>query len=195
MDIVRKNQIVLYFFSTSNHNRARQLADEVCIVLYFFSTSNHNSALSVVALQRIVLYFFSTSNHNKDLFINLCAELSYTSFLHQTTTKSSSTCPHTHCLILLFYIKPQQVGKTINFKDIVLYVFSTSNHNRDWWWSCATLLSYTSFLHQTTTWTCNPQGSLVLSYTSFLHQTTTYSLLFAHTQALAELTHIWSGYD
>ena len=35
------------------------------IVLYLFSTSNHNPAYTQQPLRTIVLYLFSTSNHNQ----------------------------------------------------------------------------------------------------------------------------------
>ena len=78
--------IVLYFFSTSNHNSANAMPMRSSIVLYFFSTSNHNGELMALAHLEIVLYFFSTSNHNANEGKTLIFELSYTSFLHQTTT-------------------------------------------------------------------------------------------------------------
>ena len=101
------------------------------------------------------------------------ARLSYTSFLHQTTTNrrskpSSTDCLillfyikpqrlhparpwRQHCLILLFYIKPQQPLIQLSYKSIVLYFFSPSNHNEHGIIMCVYQLSYTSFLHQTTT--------------------------------------------
>ena len=56
---------------------------------------------------------------------------------------------------------------------IVLYFFSTSNHNRYWGYKTKLELSYTSFLHQTTTVALHRLTDGILSYTSFLHQTTT----------------------
>ena len=38
--------------------------DDHAIVLYLFSTSNHNENVRIENYERIVLYLFSTSNHN-----------------------------------------------------------------------------------------------------------------------------------
>ena len=78
--------IVLYLFSTSNHNRSSLRRCGTCIVLYLFSTSNHNYTMIVYESTAIVLYLFSTSNHNYCTHSLLLFELSYISFLHQTTT-------------------------------------------------------------------------------------------------------------
>ena len=78
--------------------------------------------------------------------------LSYIYFLHQTTTFPHTLYIDTYCLIFLFYIKPQRCslsqGRWRNClislfyikpqllsgctttKYIVLYLFSTSNHNQ-----------------------------------------------------------------
>ena len=126
MVYLRHHFIVLYFFSTSNHNTCQSCLDDSSIVLYFFSTSNHNDDAAAFATMKIVLYFFSTSNHNSSYLLGISNKLSYTSFLHQTTTIPWSVQHRLHCLILLFYIKP---------------------HPR----MSGRKLSYTSFLHQTTT--------------------------------------------
>ena len=78
--------IVLYLFSTSNHNWAMWRQAQVCIVLYLFSTSNHNCVSNLRRDGKIVLYLFSTSNHNWNLQHLAISVLSYTFFLHQTTT-------------------------------------------------------------------------------------------------------------
>ena len=99
--------------------------------------------------------------------------LSYTSFLHQTTTLNQALGTQLDCLILLFYIKPQLKATALPCHQIVLYFFSTSNHNRFRSRRRVSVLSYTSFLHQTTTGRWSDRLLPKLSYTSFLHQTTT----------------------
>ena len=169
----QKFRIVLYLFSTSNHNIVGLQGYASLIVLYLFSTSNHNEWSGAAAVRAIVLYLFSTSNHNVSSACALQDILSYISFLHQTTTYAfpcTSLCnclislfyikpqPHgqhwrgkVYCLISLFYIKPQPTlsvyGSACNClislfyikpqrwsvsgvgANIVLYLFSTSNHN------------------------------------------------------------------
>ena len=82
--------------------------------------------------------------------------LSYTFFLHQTTTTLTQCNSESDCLIPFFYIKPQLLCGALQLIGIVLYLFSTSNHNLCFavWQSLK--LSYTFFLHQTTTWSFVP---------------------------------------
>ena len=143
----------------------------------------------------VVLYLFSTSNHNRSWDWLSRGWLSYISFLHQTTTRTSRIHRVNRCLISLFYIKPQHAVlvcariiccliSLFYIKPqlerhrhpsviVVLYLFSTSNHNRRSIFQCQNMLSYISFLHQTTTWSSCFNGGGMLSYISFLHQTTT----------------------
>ena len=144
--------IVLYLFSTSNHNRYLAAAEHDSIVLYLFSTSNHNQFIFPEGHSSIVLYLFSTSNHNQQINNVWMYLLSYISFLHQTTTLCISLALISHCLISLFYIKPQ---------------LSVASYPK------VLQLSYISFLHQTTTETWQLPVAGRLSYISFLHQTTT----------------------
>ena len=78
------------------------------IVLYLFSTPNHNSLTRTPCGLAIVLYLFSTSNHNTRLPFSVPTTLSYISFLHQTTTHCKVHSNWYNCLISLFYIKPQR---------------------------------------------------------------------------------------
>ena len=57
--------VVLYRFSTSNHNLSLGDVNAKFVVLYRFSTSNHNSYPIKESLMTVVLYRFSTSNHNQ----------------------------------------------------------------------------------------------------------------------------------
>ena len=99
------------------------------IVLYLYSTSNHNSFCNLEHHTLIVLYLYSTSNHNYKEVVGMFTELSYTFILHQTTTRSVRSVFSCHCLIPLFYIKPQPPVQSLSTKTIVLYLYSTSNHN------------------------------------------------------------------
>ena len=123
------------------------------------------------------------------------AQLSYIVILHQTTTRSVQITAGCCCLISLFYIKPQHDGKLLHIYRVVLYRYSTSNHNV----ACYTdvegvvvlyrystsnhnnnpipfriyQLSYIVILHQTTTVAGATVTWLTLSYIVILHQTTT----------------------
>ena len=101
--------IVLYLFSTSNHNCQRRHLYLSSIVLYLFSTSNHNTFIAFNSDCMIVLYLFSTSNHNCGKCPECLRQLSYISFLHQTTTFEKYNNLDADCLISLFYIKPQRL--------------------------------------------------------------------------------------
>ena len=57
--------VVLYRFSTSNHNLERLPLFQRYVVLYRFSTSNHNKEQRALDPVQVVLYRFSTSNHNQ----------------------------------------------------------------------------------------------------------------------------------
>ena len=63
--------------------------------------------------------------------------------------------------------------------QVVLYLFSTSNHNLSCRCPTSHKLSYISFLHQTTTRCCASSFPAQLSYISFLHQTTTFFFSFS----------------
>ena len=56
------------------------------VVLYRYSTSNHNVCIKRLIQSRVVLYRYSTSNHNGVLRALQCPRLSYIVILHQTTT-------------------------------------------------------------------------------------------------------------
>ena len=84
---VRTSQVVLYRFSTSNHNFSYWLYCCPFVVLYRFSTSNHNYPQASGSWCGVVLYRFSTSNHNCYPIFCLVAGLYYIVSLHQTTTR------------------------------------------------------------------------------------------------------------
>ena len=168
--------IVLYLFSTSNHNLSGLHHFYFAIVLYLFSTSNHNLSGLHHFYFAIVLYLFSTSNHNMGTKISPEAALSYISFLHQTTTFVSMKNDVFYCLISLFYIKPQPLGAPPPQCPIVLYLFSTSNHNVIL--ITNGLKAIVLYLFSTSNHNIRKRIETIneLSYISFLHQTTTYIL-------------------
>ena len=144
--------VVLYLSSTSNHNtkQIKKYCEEV--VLYLSSTSNHNYCFRLLKYLLVVLYLSSTSNHNKTQRPHYHVMLCYIFLLHQTTTKRPYTLTKRSCVISFFYIKPQQpirhaimmLGCVISFfyikpqpsvaartrPSVVLYLSSTSNHNK-----------------------------------------------------------------
>ena len=173
-------------------------------------------------MTKIVLYRYSTSNHNVRDTVTDTIWLSYIVILHQTTTvpelhQQSQSClislfyikPQLmtdnnqlpcSCLISLFYIKPQLTHfaprkhyvvlyrySTSNHncclrakknRVVVLYRYSTSNHNLASAYRLIKKLSYIVILHQTTTSIWIYTFCRVLSYIVILHQTTTETLIY-----------------
>ena len=80
---------------------------------------------------------------------------------------------HQCCLISLFYIKPQPKYLPCFICEVVLYRYSTSNHNCSVLSITSTMLSYIVILHQTTTIMAWRISLASLSYIVTLHQTTT----------------------
>ena len=102
----------------------------------------------------VVLYRFSTSNHNGRCLYLIFSLLYYIVSLHQTTTRGLPLISLLCCIISFLYIKPQlgqrrrvtrnsciisflytkpQPGRpSTKAAAVVLYRFSTSNHN----WLC-----------------------------------------------------------
>ena len=58
------------------------------------------------------------------------AQLYYIVSLHQTTTYLGGFDSNIRCIISFLYIKPQQLTRGLIDELVVLYRFSTSNHNR-----------------------------------------------------------------
>ena len=88
---------------------------------------------------------------------------------HMLILKIKQCC----CLISLFYIKPQPWLQLPNIASVVLYRYSTSNHNLTWLPPSLIWLSYIVILHQTTTIGIIYIYRYMLSYIVILHQTTT----------------------
>ena len=79
------------------------------VVLYRFSTSNHNDTEGLINSQAVVLYRFSTSNHNVRVRKNKGNALYYIVSLHQTTTLIYAKSAINGCIISFLYIKPQRI--------------------------------------------------------------------------------------
>ena len=77
------------------------------IVFYLYSTSNHNLFLSLSVL--LLLSFISILHQTTTEYggRNIGRRLSFISILHQTTTVRGPSPSAGHCLLSLFYIKPQ----------------------------------------------------------------------------------------
>ena len=113
----------------------------------------------------VVLYRFSTSNHNSS---------SYISFLYiKPQQEKIKSALGLSCIISFLYIKPQLPSKWPIRIRVVLYRFSTSNHNQVGLNQSQIQLYYIVSLHQTTTTDVFSQSTWSLYYIVSLHQTTT----------------------
>ena len=100
---------------------------ESCIISFLYIKPQPFALL--VSDWDVVLYRFSTSNHNPFLRTLWLSSLYYIVSLHQTTTLRIYTLPKISCIISFLYIKPQLIYVSHNLFFVVLYRFSTSNHN------------------------------------------------------------------
>ena len=121
--------VVSYWNSTSNHNTIGTETPVARVVSYWNSTSNHNSVRSPAVPCPVVSYWNSTSNHNPP----------------------SGGYTYHGCILLKFYIKPQQRSSPMEISAVVSYWNSTSNHNMRHAVGMPLRLYLIEILHQTTT--------------------------------------------
>ena len=104
-------------------------------------------------------------------------ELYLIEFLHQTTTLMINWFVNMSCILLNFYIKPQQAISKYKNLRVVSYWISTSNHNQR---VChKSLRIVVSYWISTSNHNFDPSilWSLSLYLIEFLHQTTTMNVL------------------
>ena len=191
---------LLYYIVSLHQTTTKplRLKSRPYVVLYRFSTSNHNFLQGSPYYHLVVLYRFSTSNHNWKWTPKCCPRLYYIVSLHQTTTILKFYVLRKSCIISFLYIKPQlaptnfivfivvlyrfstsnhnSICTTLRFGWVVLYRFSTSNHNLRQLWNMIQKLYYIVSLHQTTTYRLFLFLVNLLYYIVSLHQTTTFRL-------------------
>ena len=143
------------------------------VVLYPYSTSNHNMILRGAIRLQLSYILILHQTTTMGFFDVIKKMLSYILILHQTTTSTRALSFSHSCLISLFYIKPQLISmgffdvisclislfyikpqhhyRRVYRLQVVLYPYSTSNHNTTNLVLITLLLSYILILHQTTT--------------------------------------------
>ena len=143
----------------------------------------------------VVSYRNSTSNHNSVNGPLGQQGLYLIEILHQTTTAQAILFPPRCCILSKFYIKPQrrhdysQFRSVVSYRnstsnhnekvsrlvvaDVVSYRNSTSNHNFLHCVACILVLYLIEILHQTTTRVVLSRSTIVLYLIEILHQTTT----------------------
>ncbi len=139
-------QVVSYWNSTSNHNAIPVLRLPTPVVSYWNSTSNHNAGPQRVFESFVVSYWNSTSNHNGVATPTAYQVLYLIEILHQTTTLFGTALLLLCCILLKFYIKPQQVRKfgAENRGCILLkfYIKPQRRTSESFWIICCILLKF-----------------------------------------------------
>ena len=128
-DNVETTIVVSYRNSTSNHNGVNATMSGGSVVSYRNSTSNHNILINMCLYSRVVSYRNSTSNHNSAALLFEVLTLYLIEILHQTTTSGLRRLEPVGCILSKFYIKPQLRRQRPDFRCVVSYRNSTSNHN------------------------------------------------------------------
>ena len=135
------------------------------VVSYWNSTSNHNSCLCINEETAVVSYWNSTSNHNNRKRVQRYWLLYLIEILHQTTTRPKLLWLFAGCILLKFYIKPQQCQTPEKEHAVVSYWNSTSNHNKlDTPLSITEVVSYWNSTSNHNRWSDFLNSEFVVSY-------------------------------
>ena len=121
--------VVSYWNSTSNHNLMTEQPYNRTVVSYWNSTSNHNHSFQrspSKSLYLIEILHQTTTRFSARVRVSW---LYLIEILHQTTTRAALPFLLPRCILLKFYIKPQQVRDLWQGDVVVSYWNSTSNHN------------------------------------------------------------------
>ena len=165
--------VVLYRFSTSNHNYACSCP---CGIALYYIVSLHQTTTARVARTPsicCIISFLYIKPQPQSIAIALLISC-IISFLYIKPQRYSLTIMLLFgCIISFLYIKPQLQQRTPLKLIVVLYRFSTSNHNFIRLFASNDLLYYIVSLHQTTTESVELYTRDGLYYIVSLHQTTT----------------------
>ena len=147
--------------------------------MLYYIVSLHQTTTQVDESLRGALLYYIVSLHQTTTHCEPDYKgdgLYYIVSLHQTTTANVVQAKRCRCIISFLYIKPQPPYFDIFSLFVVLYRFSTSNHNQQQLVNLRAELYYIVSLHQTTTTSHTFLNSLLLYYIVSLHQTTTNSM-------------------
>ena len=150
----RITAVVSYWNSTSNHNKAGDALCRILVGSYWNSTSNHNSGWSASSPTALYLIEILHQTTTYGIRPREKSRLYLIEILHQTTTVVLLRQPWSRCILLKFYIKPQQITVRCCDCSVVSYWNSTSNHNTCLGASCfALVVSYwNSTSNHNSTW-------------------------------------------
>ena len=143
--------------------------------LYYIVSLHQTTTGRYLAIFSIMLYYI-VSLHQTTTYTSRGLSLRglyYIVSLHQTTTAERYEYRDDGCIISFLYIKPQPLINAPSLSSVVLYRFSTSNHNDTEGLINSQALYYIVSLHQTTTMLHCARMGAELYYIVSLHQTTT----------------------
>ena len=118
-----QTQVVLYRFSTSNHNEVTSEPKQG--KLYYIVSLHQTTTLWLKKVLAVLLHYI-VSLHQTTTPRHLCCAsgwLYYIVSLHQTTTNSYFLFQLMSCIISFLYIKPQQVIATNNVANSCIISF------------------------------------------------------------------------
>ena len=198
--------VVSYRNSTSNHNAEPIIFNLAHVVSYRNSTSNHNSGVGVNATMSLYLieilhqtttpvtairsllklYLIEILHQTTTIISTLSITISLylIEILHQTTTQGWTVRNASCCILSKFYIKPQRWFRFNDWRQVVSYRNSTSNHNSSFSGKLRSTLYLIEILHQTTTKQIMRFSASSLYLIEILHQTTTKSSIFWQEESL-----------
>ena len=144
-------KVVLYRFSTSNHNPG--LLGDILFKLYYIVSLHQTTTISLscsLFVGCIISFLYIKPQPRQ--FAYFVTKSCIISFLYIKPQRYSLTIMLLFgCIISFLYIKPQLQQRTPLKLIVVLYRFSTSNHNFIRLFASNDLLYYIVSLHQTTT--------------------------------------------
>ena len=136
--------ILLNFYIKPQLNVDQRSARTCCILLNFYIKPQ--LAPGSIAPSWVVSYWISTSNHNKNRVFIDNDRLYLIEFLHQTTTSLERIVNASSCILLNFYIKPQQSSREINWHSgcilLNFYIKPQQPTSRHGLFSCCILLNF-----------------------------------------------------
>ena len=146
-----QHAVVLYRFSTSNHNgRCLYL---IFSLLYYIVSLHQTTTrgLPLISLLCCIISFLYIKPQ-LEVLTPLPPESCIISFLYIKPQREIQFDAKEHgCIISFLYIKPQPNSQKQRWPTVVLYRFSTSNHNFKASYLFISQLYYIVSLHQTTT--------------------------------------------
>ena len=146
-----------------------------CVLYYIVSLHQTTTPGVIGAIWTLLYYIVSLHQTTTGCRLGLLLSCCIISFLYIKPQPFIPCVTSTSCCIISFlYIKPQPPAVKLLVRAVVLYRFSTSNHNFHHNKRKIFALYYIVSLHQTTTYAAWEIDGNRLYYIVSLHQTTTF---------------------